>query len=70
MIGWTEQLSSTAISDEPRYVPDFQEGDGVRHKLFGDGTILHLEGDSATIYFQKSGTKKLNIGFAPLDKLN
>lgn len=54
---------------EPRYVPDFEVGDGVKHQLFGQGTIVELEGENATIYFQGKGPKKLNIAFAPLEKL-
>ncbi len=54
---------------EPRYVPDFETGDGVKHELFGKGTIIELDGDVATIYFQGVGPKKLNIAFAPLEKL-
>ena len=56
-------------SGEPRYVPDFEAGDGVKHQLFGRGTIMELDGDVATIYFQGVGPKKLNIAFAPLEKL-
>jgi len=59
----------TPQSDEPRYVPDFEIGDGVKHQLFGNGTIVELNGDTATIYFQGTGAKKLNIAFAPLEKL-
>jgi DNA helicase-2/ATP-dependent DNA helicase PcrA len=54
---------------ESRYVPDLNEGDGVRHKLFGVGTVVELEGDNAVIYFKNKGTRKLNISFAPLEKL-
>jgi len=57
-----------AGDDEPRYVPDFDIGDGVKHQLFGLGTIVELDGDTATIYFQGVGAKKLNISFAPLEK--
>jgi len=56
-------------SDEPRYIPDFEIGDGVRHQLFGQGTIVELDGETATIYFQGKGPKKLNVAFAPLEKL-
>ena len=56
-------------SDEPRYVPDFEIGDGVKHQLFGQGTIVELDGETATIYFQGKGAKKLNISFAPLEKM-
>jgi len=58
-----------ADTDEPRYVPDLEVGDGVKHQLFGEGTIVELEGDTATIYFKDKGPKKLNIAFAPLEKL-
>lgn len=56
-------------STEPRYVPDLNEGDGVRHQIFGVGTVVELDGDNATIYFKGKGPKKLNIAFAPLEKL-
>jgi len=58
-----------AADDEPRYVPDFEEGDTVRHHVFGQGTIVELDGDVATVYFKGKGAKKLNIAFAPLEKL-
>lgn len=56
-------------SNEPRYVPDLNEGDGVRHQVFGIGTVLEIEGDNALIYFKGKGTRKLNISFAPIEKL-
>jgi DNA helicase II / ATP-dependent DNA helicase PcrA len=55
--------------DGPRYVPDFEIGDGVRHQIFGNGTIVELDGEQATIFFQGKGPKRLNISFAPLEKL-
>jgi DNA helicase-2/ATP-dependent DNA helicase PcrA len=57
------------LPDEPRYVPDMNEGDTVKHQLFGIGTIVELDGETATIYFKGKGAKKLNISFAPLEKL-
>lgn len=56
-------------SDEPRYVPDLNEGDGVKHAVFGLGQVMELDGDNATIYFKGKGAKKLNIAFAPLEKI-
>ncbi len=56
-------------NDEPRYVPDLVEGDSVRHQVFGTGTVMELDGDVAVIYFKGKGARKLNIGFAPLEKL-
>lgn len=59
------------IQDEQMvYVPELNEGDGVKHKLFGVGTVMEISGDNATIYFKGKGTKKLNIAFAPLEKLS
>jgi DNA helicase II / ATP-dependent DNA helicase PcrA len=62
--------SPKSNTDEPRYVPDLEEGDGVKHQLFGMGTILELDGDIATIYFKGKGSKKLDISLAPLEKLS
>lgn len=66
-----DSLASFPIhdTDENQYVPDLSEGDGVKHQVFGMGTVLEIEGDNATIYFKGKGTKKLNIAFAPLEKL-
>ncbi|HET7060031.1 MAG TPA: UvrD-helicase domain-containing protein [Candidatus Saccharimonadales bacterium] len=58
-----------ALPDEPRYVPDLNEGDGVRHQVFGQGTVLEVEGDNVTVYFKGKGARKLNMSFAPLEKL-
>lgn len=63
----TEQ--APVVNDEPHYVPDLSEGDGVRHPVFGVGSVVELSGDMATIYFKGKGARKLNIGFAPLEKL-
>jgi DNA helicase-2/ATP-dependent DNA helicase PcrA len=63
------QAPAPPMDDSPRYVPDFEIGDGVRHQLFGNGTIVELDGDQATIFFQGKGAKRLNISFAPLEKL-
>lgn len=54
---------------EPRYVPEFHRGDRVRHKVFGEGTIMDMDGDMAGIMFKGRGLKKLDITFAPLEKM-
>ena len=56
-------------NDEPHYVPELNEGDSVRHQVFGQGTVMELDGDNAVIYFKGKGSRKLNISFAPLEKL-
>ena len=68
-IGLGQAASST---DEPQFVPDsveLSEGDKVRHQVFGVGTIVELNGDTATIFFKGKGTRKLSIAFAPLEKI-
>ncbi len=54
---------------EPRYVPELNEGDSVKHQLFGVGTVLEVDGDNVAVYFKGKGTRKLNTAFAPLEKL-
>ena len=70
---WGETVINAPAAEldtsEPRYVPDLSEGDSVRHQQFGVGTVLDMEGDVATIYFKGKGTRKLDIGYAPLEKL-
>ncbi len=60
---------NTKTAAEPHYAPDLSEGDGVKHQIFGVGTVMEIEGDNAVIYFKGKGSKKLNIAFAPLEKL-
>jgi DNA helicase-2/ATP-dependent DNA helicase PcrA len=60
---------SPSLPEEPRYVPDLNEGDGVRHQVFGHGTVLEVDGDNVTVFFKGKGARKLNIAFAPLEKL-
>lgn len=54
---------------EPRYIPDLEIGDKVRHDNFGVGTVLAVQDDIATVHFSKDGQKTINLGFAPLIKL-
>lgn len=63
------QSTAAPRADEVRYVPDLEEGDAVRHQVFGLGTVMELEGDTAVIYFKGKGSRKLNIAFAPIEKL-
>lgn len=57
------------MNDEPQYVPDLSEGDAVRHDVFGQGTVMEIDGDMVVVYFKGRGAKKLNVSFAPLQKL-
>jgi DNA helicase-2/ATP-dependent DNA helicase PcrA len=65
----TPEPETSFMPDEPRYVPDLNEGDGVRHKVFGQGTVVEVAGDNVTVYFKGKGSRKLNVAFAPLEKL-
>ena len=68
--GWGQQAQDNAfIDDEPQYVPELNEGDKVRHQVFGVGQVMEIDGDTATIFFKGKGAKKLNIAFAPLERL-
>ncbi len=55
--------------DESQEYPTLDEGDTVKHQLFGIGKIISMDGDTATIYFKSKGNKTLNIQFAPLEKI-
>ena len=69
LLSGADQFDQRVPENEPRYVPELNEGDGVRHQVFGMGTVLEVEGDTVTIYFKGKGMRKLNTAFAPLEKL-
>ncbi len=51
----------------------FSEGDSVQHERFGNGVIISIEGQppntTATVEFEKEGSKKLLLRFAKLKKI-
>lgn len=65
----SDEVQAGVLSDEPRYVPDLEPGDLVRHQIFGKGTVSEVSGDVAAIYFKGRGVKKLNVSFAPIEKI-
>ncbi len=70
--GYAGPSNLPETSNEPRFVPEGMEdlavGDRVRHKIFGQGHIVALDGPNATISFAGRGVKKLNLDFAPLER--
>ncbi|MDB5182420.1 MAG: ATP-dependent helicase PcrA [Candidatus Saccharibacteria bacterium] len=57
------------ISNEPRYVVELNQGDTVKHQVFGTGTVMDVDGDNVAVMFKTKGLKRLNSTFAPLEKL-
>ena len=58
---------------EPEVIMDEVElavGDKVRHKLFGVGTVVAMDGSNVSIAFDGRGVKKLNSAFAPLERIS
>jgi DNA helicase-2/ATP-dependent DNA helicase PcrA len=68
-VGKDEFDQTPEYDQEPRYVPELNEGDAVRHQTFGTGTVVDVDGDTVTVYFRGKGARKLNTAFAPLEKL-
>lgn len=51
---------------------DFQQGDRVAHKVWGEGTIVNLEGEGEKMVYHisfRGETKKLMAKYSPLTKL-
>ncbi|OPZ85849.1 MAG: ATP-dependent DNA helicase PcrA [bacterium ADurb.Bin429] len=58
------------LEASPRDAGAFKAGDRVRHKAFGDGMVLAIQGSTrVTVNFPRLGTKTLDLTFAPLEKL-
>jgi DNA helicase-2/ATP-dependent DNA helicase PcrA len=68
--GATSEHFASTTNNEPHYVADLSEGDAVRHQVFGEGQVMEMDGDTAVIYFKGRGSKKLNVAFAPLEKIS
>ena len=64
---WSAQAEVMAREDAPR--AEVKPGDRVRHRKFGEGLVLEEEGMYATVMFDTAGRKKLDLGLAPLEKL-
>lgn len=61
----------SSYSVEPRVVLDeidLEVGDRVKHKIFGTGVVKDIDGSVVSVQFGGS-IKKLNVAFAPLEKL-
>jgi DNA helicase II / ATP-dependent DNA helicase PcrA len=63
------QKIATPSHSEPRYVPELEPGDAIKHGLFGIGTVIEISGSFALVYFQNKGNKKINLDFAPVEKI-
>jgi DNA helicase-2/ATP-dependent DNA helicase PcrA len=70
-IGKTPVASDTPFTGTDPSI--FSEGDSVQHERFGIGKILSIEGQppntTATVNFDKEGSKKLLLRFAKLMKI-
>lgn len=67
------QAPATAPSQDynefDEFVMDFDIGDRVRSRQFGDGEIVDIDGLAATVEFDNGVRKKLNVEYARLEKL-
>jgi DNA helicase-2/ATP-dependent DNA helicase PcrA len=66
------QSKSSYMNSEPYIEHDAVEletGDNVRHQVFGTGVVTHIDGTVVTVAFRGKGVKKLNVAFAPLERL-
>jgi DNA helicase-2/ATP-dependent DNA helicase PcrA len=61
-------------ASEPAVVGQFETGDRVRHRIFGEGIVIEskVTGDDeeVTVAFEEKGIKRLLASFAKLEKLN
>lgn len=61
--------SPAQYNEFEEFVMDYDIGDRVRSKQFGDGEIVDIDGLAATITFDNGVRKKLNVEYARLEKL-
>lgn len=59
-------------ADDPtyrKYAGEFRPGVRVLHKTFGEGTIVRVDGDRATVDFTRTGTKVILLSIAYTQKI-
>lgn len=66
---YIKQNTATIKNASAASKEDLKNGDRVSHPKFGDGMIITIKGDVATIAFNTAGMKKLSLGVAPLTKV-
>ncbi len=68
------EFNPTGFSDEPYVVNeeigDLSVGDQVKHSVFGVGHVMSIDGVTVGVAFSGKGIKKLNVAFAPLQKID
>ncbi len=60
-----EVIATTAPETlpKPESTPAFRKGDNIRHRSFGQGTVLDVAGDNLVVRFQQAGVKTVRITF-------
>lgn len=74
--GEIDKVNTEPVGSDPFVEYDVDEtqvnlnaGDRVRHPVFGAGTVKDISGQTVEIKFSTRGTKKLNLSFAPLERI-
>lgn len=67
--GFSDNYADEAYVDYDTQPCALEVGNAVRHSVFGHGVVTHIDDEMATIAFRGKGIKKLNMAFAPLEKL-
>ncbi len=66
---YIKQNTATIKNASAASKADLSKGDRVSHPKFGEGMIITIKGDVATIAFDTAGMKKLSLSVAPLTKI-
>ena len=71
MVSKTPEVMPYSYSQKPKVSKGIKVsiGEKVSHAKFGIGVVIAIDGDNASIAFDKLGIKKLNLTIAPLTKV-
>lgn len=64
------RVSSQPDFDDFMDVPQFDIGDRVKSLQFGEGEVVDIDGMAVSVAFRNGQTKKLNVEYARLEKMN
>jgi DNA helicase-2/ATP-dependent DNA helicase PcrA len=65
----SEEFGKGFLDSPAPKLTSLKGGEHVNHPDFGDGMVVGVDGDIATIAFKQKGLKKMSLSFAPLKKI-
>ncbi|SHF19096.1 DNA helicase PcrA [Alkalibacter saccharofermentans] len=65
-MGRFKKANTASLQPSSSKGDDAKAGDKIAHKIWGEGTVININGDIATVAFPQMGIKKIALSMAPI----